>query len=88
MRPFRVNFAAAPGSKQAQDTIVDVADLVAATGCGERWMELSIFCLVAREASFAARMVSYLQVIDAVPAAAARTRILTMIGGAMGATVT
>ena len=32
--PFRVSFAASPGSRPVQDTVVNVADLIAATGCG------------------------------------------------------
>ena len=29
--PFRVNFAAAPGSRLAQDSVIEVADMIAAT---------------------------------------------------------
>jgi len=67
--PFRVNFAAAPGSKQAHDTIVDVADLVAATGCGTLdGVKHLLFGY--KGGAFRGTDGKYLQVIDAVPAAA------------------
>jgi hypothetical protein len=85
VRPFRVNFAAAPGSKQAQDTIVDVADC---GGCNGLWRMLDgvkHLLLVAREASFAARMVSVSESHRCRASRRGRTRILKHVGGAMGA---
>ena len=53
--PFRVHFAAAPGKKQVQDTVVNVADLVAATSAGTLDGEQH-YCSATREACSTPRM--------------------------------
>ena len=66
--PFRVSFAASPGSRPVQDTVVNVADLIAATGCGTlEGVKHILFGY--KGGSFRGTDGSYLQVIDAVPAA-------------------
>ena len=55
--PFRIHFAAAPGKKQSQDTVVEAVDLLTATSTGTLWgVEHLLF--------------GYLHVVDAVPALA------------------
>ena len=66
--PFRVSFAASPGSRPVQDTVVNVADLMAATGCGTLdGVKHLLFGY--KGGSFRGTDGSYLEVIDAVPAA-------------------
>ena len=66
--PFRVSFAASPGSRPVQDTVVNVADLIAATG-GGTLDGVKHLLFGYKGGSFRGTDGSYLQVIDAVPAA-------------------
>ena len=67
--PFRVHFAAAPGKKQVQDTVVEVADLQIATSTGTLGgVEHLLFGY--KDGAFRGTDGGYLHVVDAVPALA------------------
>ena len=67
--PFKVNFAAAPGNKPGQDTVVEVVDLITATGCGTLEGVKHIW-FGYKSGSFRGTDCNHLQVIDAVQAVA------------------
>ena len=67
--PFRIHFAAAPGKKQSQDTVVEAVDLQTATGTGTLGgVEHLLFGY--KEGAFRGTDGGYLHVVDAVPALA------------------